>query len=159
MKMDWFENMMSAITFAESGEHETAREFLKGGKTVLLALSDRMFDKHALKYAMSISERVGASLEILYVKEIEKRNEGLKGFVSEVKKVGFSFSVVVKSGCMKRAILDYTEKRKEIVFVVIGSTPELDVGCGAAEKELPDVWKKLKCPLVVVSKAQEPSAA
>jgi hypothetical protein len=32
-KLNWFDRMMSAATFAEAGEHETAREVLSEGKT------------------------------------------------------------------------------------------------------------------------------
>ncbi|MDO9289053.1 MAG: hypothetical protein Q7T83_09700 [Thermodesulfovibrionales bacterium] len=149
-----FEKLMSAITFAEEGEHEKAKEILKGRKTVLLALSDKMFDRNAFKYALNVSKRIEASLEIIYVTEHEKENR-LKDFMSEVEKVGFTFSLVVKKGCMKKAILGYTAKRNDIQFVVVGSETELEIGC-EDEKALPDLWKGLKCPLVIVSKGEAP---
>lgn len=154
-----FDDLMTAVTFAEAGEQEKAREFMKGKKTVLLAISDKAFDRSALKYALNISKRVDANLEILYVSEPETERTRLQDFMSEVKEVGFKFSVVVKEGCMKKTILDYTDKRKEILFVIVGSTPELDTGCRTGEKAMPDVWKKLKCPLVVVSKNEAPAMA
>ncbi len=150
---------MSAITFAEAGEHETAKEFLKGKKTVLLAISDRMFDRSAFKYALSVSNRIDANLEVLYVIETDKEKAGLKKFLSEIEKEGFRFSLVMKEGCVKKAILDYTEKRREIQFVIVGSMSELEIECKTGEKTLTDAWKRLKCPLVVVSKAGAPSAA
>lgn len=159
MKMDKFQDLMSAITFAEAGEHEQAKEFLKGKKTVLLAISDRMFDENAFKYALNVSKRVDANLEILYVTELEKEKSGLKNFLSEVEKEGFRFSLVMKQGCVKKAILEYTEKRREIIFVIVGSIPELEIECKTGEKTLTDAWKRLKCPLVVVSKGELPSMA
>ncbi|MEK6652442.1 MAG: hypothetical protein AABY50_05880, partial [Nitrospirota bacterium] len=75
-----FEKLMSAITFAEEGEHEKAKEILKGRKTVLLALSDKMFDRNAFKYALNVSKRIEASLEILYVSEPGKGKENLNDF-------------------------------------------------------------------------------
>jgi len=163
MGMKWFdkkfEDAMAAAAFAEAGEHEKAREILKSRKTVLLAISDRMFNRDVLKYALNISERIDASLEILYVTESEKEKIGLKDFISEVKKEGFRFSLVMKKGCVKRAILDYTEQRRDVVFVVIGSTPELYIECKTDENALSDVWKRLKCPLVVVSKNEVPLPA
>ncbi len=151
--MEKFDDLMSAVTFAEAGEHEKAKEFLKAGKTVLFAVSDICFERAAFRYALNIAERIGAALEILYVAEHGKEKKRLKDFVSEAKKEGFRFSVVVKEGCVKKEIFDYTKKRRDIQFVVVGSLPELDDGCRAAEKTLPAGWDKLGCPLVVVSKA------
>lgn len=123
---------------------------------MLLAISDRMFDRNTLKYALNVSERTDANLEILYVTPFEKERSGLKSFLSEVEKEGFRFSLVMKTGCMKQAILDYTDKRNEILFVIVGSKLELDIECKTSEKSLSDAWKRLKCPLVVVSKGEMP---
>src|SRR4030065_1601754 len=150
------EDAMSAVAFAEAGEHEKAREILKGQKTVLLAISDRLFDRDAFKYALNVSQRIEAHLEILYVIPFEKERARLKNFLSEVEKEGFRFSLVMKKGCMKKAILDYTEKRSEILFVIVGSALELDIECRGTEKTLSDAWEKLKCPLRVVSRAATP---
>jgi K+-sensing histidine kinase KdpD len=154
-----FEDIMSATAFAEAGEHEKAREILKGRKTVLLAISDRMFDRNAFKYALNISERIDASLEILYITESGEEKVRLRDFLSEVEKEGFRFSLVMEKGCVKKAILNYTEKRRDVVFVIVGSTPELDIECKIDERTLSDAWKRLKCPLVVVSKGEMPSLA
>jgi len=157
--MKKLEDAMSAVAFAEVGEHETAREILKDHKTVLLAISDGAFDRNALKYALNISERIKANLEILYVSDSERDRNGLNNFLLEVKKVGFRFSLVMKKGCVKKAILDYTDKRNEILFVVVGAALELNIGCEVSEKVFSKAWKKLKCPLVVVSKNEMPSMA
>ncbi|MBI5739577.1 MAG: universal stress protein [Nitrospirae bacterium] len=124
----------------------------KNHKTVLLAVSDGAFDRSALRYALSISERMRASLEILYVSASEKDRKGLKVFLSEVERVGFRFSLVMKHGCVKKAILDYTDKRSEILFVIVGAERELNIGCDARENSFENAWKNMKCPLVVVSK-------
>lgn len=153
------EDAMAAAAYAEEGEHEHAREVLKGHKTVLLAISDSMFDRSAFTYALNICKRIDASLEILYVTPFERKGSGLKGFLSEVEREGFTFSLVMKKGCMKKAILDYTDERDEILFVVVGSKLELDIACKGGERSLSDAWKRLKCPLVVVTKNEIPSPA
>jgi hypothetical protein len=56
---------------------------------------------------------------------------------------------------MKKAILDYTNKRGDIVFLVLGPETELEIGC-ENEKTLPDLYKSLKCPMVIVSKGNAP---
>lgn len=149
----------SSITFAGTEEREKARDILKGHKTVLLAISDRMFNRHAFKYAMNISRRIEASLEILYITEPDRERRGFKDFLSEVEEIGFRFSLVMKNGCVKKAILDYTNRRSEILFVIIGAELELNIGCEVTEKVFSKGWKKLKCPLVVVSKNEAPSTA
>lgn len=150
---------MSAAAFAEAGEFETAREINKGQKTVLLAISDSLFDRNALKYALNVSQRTNAALEVLYVTPFERERVNLSSFLSEVRKEGYRFSLVMKTGCVKQAILNYTDKRSEILFVIVGSKFELDVECKGSERSLSDAWKRLKCPLVVVSKNEVPLPA
>ncbi|MDP2167449.1 MAG: hypothetical protein Q8J64_03860 [Thermodesulfovibrionales bacterium] len=153
--MGSFDDLMSAVTFAEEGESGKAREILGGKKTVLLAISDRLLDKNALKYALSICSRLRANLEILYVTETDRAKTRLKEFLSEFGSFSAELNCVVKGGCVKKAILDHTNEKRAIEFVVIGSTPELETGC-RADKRLSSEWEKLRCPLVVVSKGPLP---
>ena len=159
MNMDRFDDLMSAISFAEAGEHEKAKELLKGRDTVLLAVSERMVDRHVMKYALNLSKRIEAGIDILYMTKSDATSPLLEAFMSEARKKEIDCSLVRKEGCMKKAILDYTGKKKEILFVIVGSTPELDIECKTGEKSLSEAWKKLKCPLVVVSKSGMPSIA
>ncbi len=159
MNMDRFDDLMSAISFAEAGEHEKAKELLKGRDTVLLAVSERMVDRHVMKYALNLSKRIQAGIDILYLTKSETTNPMLEAFISEARQKEIDCSLVRKEGCMKKAILDYTGKKKEILFVIVGSTPELDVECKTGEKSLSEAWKRLKCPLVVVSKSGMPELA
>ncbi len=159
MSTDRFDDLMSAISFAEAGEHEKAREFLKGRDTVLIAVSERVVDRNVLKYALNLSERIQAAIDILYLTKSNETNPLVEAFISEAKKKDIDCSLIREAGCMKKAILDYTAKRKEILFVVVGSTPELDVECGVGEKSLSEAWKRLKCPLVVVTGSGLPETA
>ena len=159
MNMNRFDDLMSAVSFAEAGEHEKAREFLKGRDTVLLAVSERVVDRHVLKYALNLSKRIEAGIDILYLTNSDATNPLLEAFMFEARKKGIDCSLVKKEGCMKKAILDYTGKKKEILFVIVGSTPELDIECKTGEKSLSEAWKRLKCPLVVVSKSGMPELA
>lgn len=159
MTQDRFDDLMSAISFAEAGEHDKAREFLKGRNTILLAVSDHFMDDNVLKYALNMSRRIGACIDILYLTKTGTRAEQLSGFVQSAGRDGVSCRLVKTDGCMKKAILDYTSKRRQISFVVVGSTPELDIECKTGEKTLTDAWRSLKCPLVVVTKGDMPSLA
>src|SRR5512140_912833 len=159
MNMERFDDLMSAISFAEAGEHEKAKELLKGRDTVLLAVSERIVDQHALKYALNLSKRIEAGIDILYLAKSDSKNPLLETFMSEARRMKIVCSLVRKEGCMKKAILDYTGKKKEILFVIVGSTPELDIECKTGEKSLSEAWRRLKCPLVVVSKSGMPELA
>jgi hypothetical protein len=159
MNMDRFDDLMSAISFAEAGEHEKAKELLKGRDTVLLAVSERMVDRHVMKYALNLSKRIEAGIDILYMTKSDATSPLLEAFMTEARKKEIDCSLVRKEGCMKKAILDYTGKKKEILFVIVGSTPELDIECKTGEKSLSEAWKRLKCPLVVVTKSGMPELA
>jgi len=159
MNMDRFDDLMSAISFAEAGEHEKAKELLKGRDTVLLAVSERVVDRHALTYALNLSKRIEAGIDVLYLSKSDSKNPLVETFMSEALRMGVACALVRKEGCMKKAILDYTGKKKEILFVIVGSTPELDIECKTGEKSLSEAWKRLKCPLVVVSKSGMPELA
>lgn len=152
-----FEDLMSAIAFAEAGEHETAREMLKSKQAVLFAISDRTPHKDVFVYALNISKRLQADINILYLAETNEKKACLNEFASNAGKEGIRCTVITKDGCMKKAILDYTEKNKEILFVIVGSEPELDFECKADKNSLSDAWARLKCPLVVVTKGELPS--
>lgn len=151
--------MMAAVSFAEEGDAEGAREMLRGRNAILLAISDVCFDTSVLKYALNLGKRVQAGIDILYLTRVEAHIDQIRDFMQTVCKEGIACRLTKTEGCMKKAILEYTDKRREIIFVVVGSTPELDIECRSAERSLSDAWKRLQCPLVVVAKSDMPSMA
>lgn len=157
--MKKFDDLMSAISFAEAGDFDRAREFMKGRSSILLALSDMCFDADVLRYALNLSKRIKANIDILYLTRLEVHISQIEDFMKTAVKDEISCRLFKKEGCMKKAILDYTAKRREIIFVVVGSTPELDIDCVSGGRSLSDAWKRLQCPLVVVSKSDMPSVA
>jgi hypothetical protein len=157
MKMrDRFEDIMSAITFSEAGEHETAQTFLKQKRTVLFAVSEQAFDQNAFRYALGTSKRIDAELEILYVSATPEDPAQVREYISSLERCDFQYGLVIKTGSFKQGILDHTEKKRDIQFVVIGSEPDLDDECKTTGRSVTDVLKRLQCPLVVVSKNQLP---
>lgn len=145
------EDLMSAISFAEEGEFDTAREMLKEERRVLLAIKEDHLDKKTFRYAINTCKRVGAHLDILYVSSVEKMSPVLEQCLEELKNDGISFRVVRKNGCLKQQIIDYTNKKKEILFAVTKSFENLDLDCTGKGKRLSEAWQRLRCPLVVVA--------
>jgi len=103
-----FEDMMSAISFAEAGEHETARHMMKehSGK-VLLAARDGQSNSNAFKYALSVCRRIGARLEILFVSQ-KSAPAGMNEFMNELKASDVPWKLSSTTGCLKNQIIDYT---------------------------------------------------
>ena len=145
------EDLMSAISFAEEGEFDTAREMLKEERRVLLAIKEARLDKKTFRYAINTCKRVGADLDILYVSSAEKMSPALEQCLEDLKQEGISFRVVRKNGCLKQQIIDYTNKKKEILFAVTESLENLDLDCTGKGKRLSEAWRRLRCPLVVVA--------
>lgn len=159
MNKERFDELMSAVTFAQSGAHEEARNILKGRDRVLAAISDVAFDTSVFSFALNICKRTGSDLDILYLTRTELHMDEIRSFVSRAAGEGITSVITKRDGCMKQAILDYTTKKRSVLFVVVGTTPELDIECKAGERSLSEAWKRLKCPLVVVSKGEAPSVA
>jgi len=144
-----FEDMITTSAFVEAGESKTDRELLKEGRRILLAIKEGHSDKKTLKYALNICKRVVANLDILYISSTEGTNPVLKEFFMELEKEGFNYKLVRREGCLEKEIKEYTDSHEEILFVIIDSSEGLDVDSGSSGK-LPEVWRNLKCPLVVV---------
>lgn len=153
--MKMMEHALTAASFAEEGEIETAHSLMKESRRVLLALKAGQIDPKTLKYAMNTAKRINAHLDILYVSASSsgRRSTGdpaLESFASELNAAGIPYRLIPRSGCLKQQIIDYTDSEKEILFAVIESPASLDDDCNKRDRELSELWRNLKCPLVVV---------
>ena len=147
------EAIMSAITFAEEGEFETAKTLLNTRKRGLLTIRNGKTDLKTCTYALNTCKRIGIGLDILVVGEIEREglDPSINPFLTKLEAESVSFSLVRKAGCIKQAIINYTEAENDIVFVVIESQDTLDKNCATKDRRLTKLWQELKCPLVVVA--------
>jgi hypothetical protein len=152
--MKSMESALAAASFAEEGEAEAARTMLKEDRRVLLALKQGQIDAKTLKYALNTAKRIGAHLDILSVSATgrgeSKPDPLLERFVTELRAEGIQYRLIPRTGCLKQQIIDYTNSEKEILFAVIESPHSLDADCNKKDKALSELWRKLKCPLVVV---------
>ena len=124
-----FEADMASAAFAEEGEFDTARaislEGKNSGKKVLLGAEGTGVDHKAYRYALNLCRRVGADLEVLQV----------------------------EPGRIEEEVARYVEKRRDILFVVVGSHDDSKGKKGGLGKGLAGALERLGCPLVVVSSA------
>ncbi len=157
--MTKIENVMSAITFAEAGEFDAAREIINRNRKVLLGIKNA--DINALRYAVNICRRIDADLDILLITGSENAGYGselLKRFKSELDKTDIHYEITLKSGDLRKEIVDCTMNRGEILFVVVGSSAEIDLELNKPGSRLSTSLEKLKCPLVVVTGHRMPVA-
>jgi hypothetical protein len=153
--MKTVEHALTAASFAEEGDLETAHSLMRESRRVLLGLKAGQIDPKTLKYALNTAKRINAHLDILYVTRSSAARQGtndpvLQLFESELTASGISYRLISQSGCLKQQIIDYTNSEKEILFAVIESPATLDDDCSKRDKELSELWRQLKCPLVVV---------
>jgi hypothetical protein len=148
------EDALTASSFAEEGEDAAARLILAEGKRVLLALKEGEIDVKTLKYAVNTSKRINAGLDILLVAPVGGREGADAGLVrdlqAELDAELVNYRLVRRTGCLKQAVIDYTNREKEILFAVVDSPQSLDADCDNKDTRLSELWQKLKCPLVVV---------
>jgi hypothetical protein len=154
--MKQVEDTMAAVTFAEEGHADAAASIFKRERRVLLALKDGHSDSKTLRYALNASLRINASLDILYVAAPGSEGKAdplLDSFTSELTAAAVPYQVINRAGCMKQEIIDYTNGKHDVLFVVVESPKSLDADCRKKDGVLTELWKNLKCPLVVVSDA------
>ncbi|MEW6620865.1 MAG: universal stress protein [bacterium] len=142
-----FETMMSAITFAQEGEFEIAKEMLKEDRRVLLAIREGKTDQKVLTYALNTCQRIGASLDILYVSSRDTVASSINDLYSHLKEAGINYNLVKKSGDFKQEVIDWTNLNQDVVFVVIGDNLDFE----SKDKWLPESWNKIRCPMIVAN--------
>lgn len=120
---------------------------------VLLAVRRRQIDKKTFKYAVNACRRSGARLDIIYISHIDSADPALEECLADLKSAGIDYRLIYRKGCMKKAIIDYTNIKKDIIFAVTESAGNLDIECKGKSKRISEAWQNLKCPLVVVTDA------
>ena len=151
--MKEMENVFSAVSFAEEGEAATAQSLMGEERKVLLALKEGRIDNRTLKYALNTARRINAHLDILYVTATGSEaaiDPRLGQFEAALTAEGIRHRMISRSGCLKQQIIEHTNSEREILFAVIESPNSLDLDCNKKDRTLSELWRKLKCPLVVV---------
>jgi hypothetical protein len=152
--MKQIEDAMAAVSFAEEGQAEAAETLFKRERRVLLALKEGHMDAKTLKYALNASLRINAHLDVLFVAaegRTPRTDPLLEGFAQELQTAGVPYRVIQRAGCLKQEIIEYTNTEHDVLFVVVESPGSLDADCMKKEGVLTELWKNLRCPLVVVA--------
>lgn len=159
---------LEAAAFAEEGDCAGAKSLIREHHRVLLALRGLEGDARTMTYALNTCQRIGAGLDLLFVSDRAPAGADLRRvltpFLASLSEAGIPSRHTSAAGCIKEQIVRYTRAHPEVSFVVVESAEVLHGGCGADdERRLSKLWKRLTCPLVVVSDRQAaedgPSAA
>ena len=147
---------LEAAAFAEEGDRSGALNMMREHRRVLLALRGLEGDARTMTYALNTCKRVGAGLDVLFVADRaladEELRRALAPFLANLAAAGIPCRPTSAAGCIKEQIVHYTKTHPEVSFVIVESAGVLDRGCGIDdERRLSKLWKRLTCPLVVVS--------
>jgi hypothetical protein len=145
-----FEEIMSSVAFAEAGEYDTAMRILHERHKVLLVLTGEGTDMKAARYALNMCKRIGVGIEILYITKNNDEIPFLEEYLKELKTKGIEYQVRRCKESMKEEIIRFIEKEKGIQFVVMDSQ-DLGIDSESYKPKTLKKWKKLACPLVLVS--------
>ncbi len=136
------ETWFNAVTFAEAGEFETAREILKEEQHVLLVLPDDTFQQNTLDRALNLSSRCGAAiLDIFYPPVAETH---LQSLLQTYHDSAIRWQTLAIQGDLDSAVLDYVRRTPAVAFVVLEEMSE-------NLATLTSPWRNLPCPLVVMT--------
>lgn len=136
-----FNNLMTAVSFAESGEFDTVSSLLKESKHVLLVYREGQVQEKTLHYALSVCQRIGAGLEILYVSGSGKPEAALQRLLGKLKQDQTPHQLVHASGALYEVLVRHVKAQTAVTCAVLSSSDSLNIA---------DQWSTVGCPLVVV---------
>ena len=145
------ETGITAASLPVDGNARAARVHPKEERGVLLAIRRPQMDKKTFRYAVNTCKRIGAHLDIIYISPTDSFDPVLEECLAELVSEGLNYRLIHKKGCLKKAIIDYTNNKKDIIFAVTESADNLDIECKGKGNKLSEAWQNLKCPLVVVA--------
>ncbi|MBU0664359.1 MAG: universal stress protein [Proteobacteria bacterium] len=156
------EKSMAAVSFAEAGEVETARQFFKphknAHKRVLLATDRGDINPKTLDYAMRLCQSIGGSLEICHVLhsseesvagEAGQKNRLVKAIRSLLREKGIIYQLVMGQECLAEEVLNFTKNRRDLLCVIFDAMEAGNSTCQQAREKMLAKFHVLHCPVVV----------
>lgn len=160
--LEKFEDIMRAVTFAEAGDFDTAREIVskhwrtqEKRKTVLLGIEGCEIERKAIVYVSNLCKRLDARLEMLQVipkrELLENARANLIPMLSTLEGEKIDVKVVHRFGSYEKEMFKYIKKRRDIQSVVYSQTNQSPPLKKDIPKGLLEHCEKLGCSIVVVS--------
>lgn len=156
------EKSMAAVTFAEAGEFEMARQFIKPHKNahkhVLLGTDRADINPKTLDYAMRLCQSIGGSLEIFHVlhsseesmvDEPGQKNRLMKAIKNLLGEKGIVYQLVMGQECLAEEVLKHTVNRRDLLCVIFDAMEAGNSSCQQAREKMLAKFHVLHCPVVV----------
>lgn len=156
------EEAMTAATFAEAGEFETARQFLKTNKNarkrVLLGTDKPEIATRTISYALHLCQRLGGGLEIFHmlhmlenetVSGLSQEKEPLDALNSSLQEKGVIYQPFNGCGCLADEVLKHAGTRRDILCVVFDVLEPDGTNCRKAKENMIAKFQALHCPVVM----------
>ncbi|HUU41674.1 MAG TPA: universal stress protein [Desulfatiglandales bacterium] len=163
-----FEDSMVAATFAEAGEHETARRYLGKNKTahkkILLVTSALDITPRTLRQAISICKRIGAMLEVLHIlpasgSQADQRNGPAKNSMANLLRIkkrfkgfGIFYEFALGFSSLEDEIIRYAAGRRDIMLLILDIADKA-IGRGCAKEPDSHLLEQFKCPVVLLAES------
>jgi hypothetical protein len=156
------EESMTAATFAEAGEFETARQFLKTNKNarkrVLLGTDKPEIETRTISYALHLCQRLGGGLEIFHMLRLpedemspglSREKKPLASLNNALQEKGVVYQPVNGPGCLADEVLRHAGTRRDILCVVFDVLETEGTSCRKAKENMIARLQALHCPVVM----------
>lgn len=156
------ETSMTAVTFAEAGEFEMARQYFQPEKNrrkrVLLGTDRIEISTGTLHYGLRLCKTIGGSLEIFQVIHLPEATppdeSAAPGMLQEAlqKKLGeqgISYNLAVGKECLAEEMLKFTRNRRDLLCVIFDAMEAGSATCQQAKESMLARFHALQCPVVV----------
>ncbi|MEW6533703.1 MAG: hypothetical protein AB1473_22935 [Thermodesulfobacteriota bacterium] len=160
----------AAVTFAEAGEFETARDIAatkNKARTVLLVIEGESPIKMSLNHALGLCKRMGAELDVLQViqtpqdlsdpnelgRRMAEASSNIVRCLQDVQRHEIPFKVTLRLGNANDKLVDYVKQHKDVGIVVLDS-PQAgspDTRSRQWRRLVERLSQKLAVPLVTIT--------
>jgi len=129
------EKSLSAVTFAEAGEHNSALDFMNTDipeRTVLLVIEGEKPHRKNFLYALGLCKRTQAELDILQViphtdhedygnlsSQLSRGSANLIDLVKQLESEHIPFKVTIRLGEVKQKLFNYAKRHRDVSTVIL----------------------------------------
>jgi len=149
------ERLFSAVTFAEHGDHDTARAMMRGDRRIVLAVTPEHPSPLALSYAVNAAQRNDARLDIVVLASTGRANARHEAVLSDedretISRASVPFRMIPGSGTVRETLMQHARREKNILFFVADPAVLAAAGGSAFPARADRLAEDLGRPLVQV---------